>query len=220
MIKKRILLYGDSNTHGYRGSDHLRFEKPLRWTTIAEERAGDGFELINKGMNGRTACCDEPLFPFRNGLKYIEPCILTHLPVDMVCVMLGTNDLKKEFGLSAKDIALSCGKVLAKARDVMDKTCPGNTCRYLLMSPIEVSGDLARSKWVDDYEGEVTLQKSRDFSRCYAEVAATEGFLFFDAALYGSPCTDDGIHLSGESHKSLGFAFGSYLLELEKEGIL
>lgn len=219
-MKKRILLYGDSNTHGYRGSDHMRFEKPLRWTTIAGELAGEDFELINKGMNGRTACCGEPLYPFRNGLKYIEPCILSHLPLDMVCVMLGTNDLKREFGLSARDIAGNCGEVLKKAKAVMDRERPENTCKYLLMSPIEVSSDLSRSKWVDDYEGEVTIQKSKELSKCCAEVAEDEGFLFFDGALYGRPCTDDGIHLSGESHRSLGLAFGSYLIKLKEEGIL
>lgn len=217
---KRILIYGDSNTHGYRGSDHFRFEEENRWTTIANKRAGDGFLIINKGMNGRTACRDEEMFPFRNGLRYVEPCIMKHKSVDMVCVMLGTNDLKKEFNLTAEDIAEDCGRVLSKAREVMNRELPQNDCKYLLMSPIEMSMDVNNSKWVDDYLGEITINISKDFARCMKAVAEREDFLFFDAALHGTPCVDDGIHLSPESQHSLGKAFGEYLLELEKQGIL
>lgn len=218
-MKKRVLIYGDSNTYGYRGSDHLRFEKPDRWTTIAQEYAGEGFELINKGMNGRTACCHESMFPFRNGLDYIEPCVRAHMPLHMICVMLGTNDLKRKFGLSAEDIAQGCGRVLTRAKEFMDREMPGNRCKYLLMSPIEVSENVADSGWAEDYEGEVTIEKSKAFSQCYAKVAEDKGFLFFDAALFGVPCEDDGIHLSAESHRSLGIAFGKYLLQSEKREI-
>lgn len=219
MMKKRILVYGDSNTYGYRSSDHLRFEKPYRWTTIADEYAGAGFEIINGGMNGRTACGHEPLFPLRNGIDYIESCILSHMPLHMICVMLGTNDLKKEFAFSAERIAQGCGQILKRAKKVMDGEMPGNDCKYLLMSPIEVSGDVTGSGWAEDYEAESAIRKSRELSELYCKVAEEEGFLFFDAALFACPCKEDGIHLSAESHRSLGLAFGKYLLETENREI-
>lgn len=143
MEKKRILIYGDSNTHGFRVSDGLRFGPHQRWTGICQDLMADRAEILNEGLNGRMTCFDEEGMAFRNGLTYIEPCIRTHLPLDMVCVMLGSNDLKLP-GQTAETIAAGAARVLDKARQVNLSKYPENTCRYVLMAPIVVSGQAGR----------------------------------------------------------------------------
>lgn len=97
----RILFYGDSNTWGY---DQGR-RNPKRFTRLLS-----GHEVIEEGLNGRTFCHDDPYEPHRNGAKDIGRALLTHGPVDALIIMLGTNDLKREF---APDID-SCGRSLRR----------------------------------------------------------------------------------------------------------
>ncbi len=217
-MSKRVLLYGDSNTYGYRWGDDFRFPKGERWPDIAQELVGDKFELINEGMNGRTATCVGNIPPFVDGPDGIEDCVLSNMPLDLICVMLGTNDLQKEFCLSAVKIAHNCGQILIKAKEVMNKVKPENHCKYLLIAPIEMTKDVANSVWVEDYLGDVTIGITKEFASCYAKVAKEQGFLFFDAAPHGKACIEDGMHLSEESQRTLGQAFGEYLLDLEANG--
>ena len=73
---------------------------------------GDGFWIVVEGLNGRTTVWDDPLEPFRSGKELLVPCLLTHQPIDLVIVMLGTNDLKIRFGVGARDIAAGAGFLL------------------------------------------------------------------------------------------------------------
>lgn len=213
MERKRVLFYGDSNTHGYRVSDGLRYEKHERWTGICQEIVGERIEILEEGLNGRTTCFDEAGMEFRNGLQYIQPCIRTHLPLDMVCLMLGSNDLKAVFQLTAEEIAFYGAQVLAKARDVVLSKYPDSRCKYLLMSPIEAGPQLLDGPFSWEFEGQLTIEKSKSFARCFAAEAQKNGFLFFDAAKYAEAGKIDGLHLDGRNHRKLGEAVGKWLLE-------
>jgi lysophospholipase L1-like esterase len=65
---------------------------------VLRRELGDGFWIVEEGLNGRTTVWDDPLEPFRSGKELLMPCLLTHQPIDLVIVMLGTNDLKGRFG--------------------------------------------------------------------------------------------------------------------------
>lgn len=211
--KKRVLIYGDSNTHGYRAADGLRFGRSERWTGICQDIVREKIDILNEGLNGRTTCHDEFGMEFRNGLSYIEPCIRTHLPLDLVCVMLGSNDLKGVFRQSAEEIAENAAKVLSRAKKIVEGKYPDSQCRFLLMSPIEVSWHIIEGPFGWDFEGVKTVEKSKAFSACYRAEAEKNGFLFFDAAEYASPGEEDGLHLDAENHRKLGEAFAKWLLE-------
>lgn len=216
----RILIYGDSNTHGYRAEDGLRFGRHERWTGICQERldkaAAAGIcpkaVILNEGLNGRTTCHDEFGMEFRNGLSYIEPCIRTHLPLDLVCVMLGSNDLKSEFHQSSAEIASNAAKVLEKARWVVQSKYPDSKCQFLLMSPIEVGLQIISGPFGWDFEGPETVEKAKEFASLYCAEASKHSFLFFDAAQYAVPGKEDGLHLDAENHRKLGEAFAAWLL--------
>jgi len=107
---KTILCYGDSNTWGYNPATGGRFSRDKRWTRVLVQELVDGYYVIEEGLNGRTTALSDPIEgPHKNGKEYLVPCLESHQPLDLVTIMLGTNDLKKRFSLSAFDIANGAG---------------------------------------------------------------------------------------------------------------
>ena len=94
---KTIVCYGDSNTYGYNPENGFRYEYEERWTTILQKELKDSAIVIPEGLNGRTTSFEDELRPGRNGATYLDPCLHSHGPIDLVVLMLGTNDLKDPF---------------------------------------------------------------------------------------------------------------------------
>jgi lysophospholipase L1-like esterase len=91
---KTLVCFGDSNTWGYvPGSGGERFPRGQRWPVILQGLLGVGWEVIAEGLNGRTATYERADSEGRNGLPYLLPCLLSHAPVDVVVIYLGTNDV-------------------------------------------------------------------------------------------------------------------------------
>ena len=91
---RTLVCFGDSNTWGYvPGSDGERFPREVRWPVRLGATLGADWEVIAEGLNGRTATFERPDSEGRNGLPYLLPCLLSHAPVDVVVIFLGTNDV-------------------------------------------------------------------------------------------------------------------------------
>ena len=99
-MKKHIVCYGDSNTHGYCAETGGRFNEEERWTCLLQAYLGDQFLVLEEGLSGRTTCFDDPIHEGLCGLDYLYPCLMSHEPVDLLIIMLGTNDTKERFGVS------------------------------------------------------------------------------------------------------------------------
>ena len=130
---KSILCYGDSNTWGcipLPGLDPAsRFPPATRWPGVLRRELGDGYWIVEAGLNGRTTVWDDPLEPHRNGRKLLLPTLLTHQPLDLVIIMLGTNDLKHRLNASAAEIAEGAGMLV----DIVTGSgCGPDTCRHRL----------------------------------------------------------------------------------------
>jgi lysophospholipase L1-like esterase len=104
---KTILCYGDSNTHGIPSNDEddVRLPADVRWTGRLQLLLGEGYDVIEEGLSGRTTNVDYDDRPGANGRPYFAPCLQTHHPLDVVVIMLGTNDLKLQFDRPATAIA-------------------------------------------------------------------------------------------------------------------
>ena len=92
--KKQILAFGDSLTWGANpgGRGRHRFED--RWTSVVEENL-IGVRVIAEGLGGRTTSFDDySAMADRNGVKVLPTLLGSHYPLDLVAIMLGTNDLK------------------------------------------------------------------------------------------------------------------------------
>lgn len=194
----RILCYGDSNTWGANPREDVRYPANVRWTGILQEKLGNNFEIIEEGLCGRTTVLDDPKEENRNGLTYLKPCLISHQPIDQVILILGTNDLKERFNLSAEDIAGNIEKLVLVIKEMgLDKS--GNPPKIILISPSSVKEQSDNS--AGEFGG--AEEKSKQFGRFYQEVATRQGLEFVDISEYITPSSIDGLHLEEEAHAKI-----------------
>ena len=114
---RTLLCFGDSNTWGYiPGSDGRRLPREARWPVRLQAALGEAWEVVAEGLSGRTATMDSPVAEGRNGLPYLVPCLLSHAPLDLLLIFLGTNDVGERFALPERDVARSVGRLIKIAR--------------------------------------------------------------------------------------------------------
>lgn len=199
---KTILCYGDSNTWGYHPATGHRYPRDQRWTGVLAGELGDGYAVIEEGLSGRTTVWDDPIEgEHMNGKTYLLPCLQSHQPIDLIALMLGTNDLKRRFSVSAADIAWSIVALL-EAIHTSGAGPEGGVPRVLLISPSPL-GEMPPES-AEIYEGgERTSQRLGHYLR---QVAETYGCPFLDAADVVVPSPVDGVHLDAAGHRKLGRA--------------
>ena len=136
-MSKRILCFGDSNTWGYDGQTGLRFAEDVRWTGVLQKAFGPRiYVCLRRGQNGRTTVFADPVEGSKSGLAYLEPCLETANPLDLVILMLGTNDAKRS--LRAKCLSdFRSAKRLAEVI-LRHDYAPYPRPELLLISPIEM----------------------------------------------------------------------------------
>ncbi len=201
-MTRTIVCYGDSNTHGAMPDDSGRHPREVRWPRVMERALGDGFEVIEEGLNGRCTVWDTPIEKGRNGLDYLYPCLLSHAPVDLVTIMLGTNDLKRIYGNTAAEIACGAARLIDEAKGTLagpDDTPP----KVVLVSPAPVGPITAQSEM---WGFGAAVETSRRLAGMYEIVAADHGAAFFDAGSVAEVDPNDGVHLGAEACASLGVA--------------
>ncbi len=113
---RSVLCYGDSNTFGSATVDRPdgRYGPDERWPGVLRNALGSGWLVIEEGLGGRTTVSDDPVEGAdKNGRSYLYPCLRSHRPLDVVVIMLGTNDLKNRFGKTAWDIAEGVGVLVS-----------------------------------------------------------------------------------------------------------
>lgn len=111
-----ILCFGDSNTWGYKPDKTGRFDENTRWTALLQKKLGPEYHIIEEGLCGRTTVFHDELREDRRGLDMIGVTVEMHNPLDLVIIMLGTNDCKTRYGASASVIARGLDQVIRKAR--------------------------------------------------------------------------------------------------------
>jgi lysophospholipase L1-like esterase len=205
---KRILLYGDSNTWGYDPATGDRFGEEVRWPGICARALGDGYRVVEEGLNGRTTVYDDPVLEYRNGKAYLRPCLESHRPLDLVAIMLGTNDLHASFGLSASEIASGAGE-LARIALTSAAGPGGGASAVLLIAP-----PMVRPLPEDEELLAGAEEKSRGFPTRYRRVAEQRGCAFLDAGEFAEPSEVDGVHLDAGAHRALGGAVAERIREL------
>ena len=198
---RTILCYGDSNTWGYDPETGERFPEDVRWPGVLRAKLGDDYRVIEEGLSGRTTVWDDPIEGVhKNGRTYLRPCLESHSPVDLVTLMLGTNDLKSRFGSPASDIAQGA----AGLADMVSRSgCGpgGGAPAVLLISPPPVATLTDMAQMFEGAEG-----KSRQFSEHYGRFAEQHGCEFFDASTVIVSSDVDGIHFDAGEHRKLGDA--------------
>lgn len=197
---KTVLCYGDSNTWGYDPSTAQRYAMDERWTGVLRQELGNGYLIIEEGLNGRTTVWDDPIEGYKNGKEYLIPCLETHKPIDLVVIMLGSNDLKMRFSVPAYDIANGAG-VLVNTVKKSDAGPVEGPPKVLLMAPPPVA---KLTEFAEMFEG--AEAKSTRFSEHYRRVAEEQGCEFLDTSEVIVSSDIDGIHFEVGEHRKLGKA--------------
>lgn len=180
---------------------------------MLQAELGDGCYVVEEGLGSRTTDLDYERKPGRNGRTYLEPCLDSHNPVDVVVLMLGTNDLKIEFDRSAEDIAQA---IAGLVRLIQAKTAKyrGKPAQVVVVSPVLVNEHAAKIvEWYSAYYDSESAEKSRQLSELLAGVARDLECAFFDAARVANT-GQDGIHIDESSHPRLGRALASVVDKL------
>jgi lysophospholipase L1-like esterase len=203
-LVRTILCYGDSNTWGSDPETGERFPEEVRWPGVLRRALGDGYHVIEEGLPGRTTVWEDPIEgDYKDGRAYLRPCLESHRPVDAVTLMLGTNDLKERFGVSASDIAQGAASLAEMA---LRSGCgpDGGAPVVLLVAPPPVGRltDMAQM-----FEG--AEEKSLEFFRHYQRFAEKYGFEFLDAGEVIVSSDVDGIHFDADEHRKLGEAIAA-----------
>jgi len=198
-MAKSILCYGDSITWGYNPVDGSRFAPEHRWSRVLEDALQGRARVIEEGLNGRTAATDEPSRANRNGFAMLPPLLEAHAPLDVVIIMLGTNDSAPCYGLTAGRIALNCGALIRTVNGSLAGPA-GAAPQTILIAPPPL-GSLSAEMSLLYAGGQAT---SRGLADTYSTVAARFGALFFDAGQVTKVSAVDGVHLDPEGQTQLG----------------
>jgi lysophospholipase L1-like esterase len=201
-MTRTIVCFGDSNTHGANPDGSGRHPREVRWPRVMERALGNGYEVIEEGLNGRCTVWDTPIEKGRNGLDYLYPCLLSHAPVDLVTIMLGTNDLKRIYGNTAAEIACGAARLVDEAKGTLAGP-DGLPPKVLLMSPVPIGPLTAQSEM---WGFGAAIETSRQLAGMYRIVAEDHGVGFFDAGSVAQVSPDDGVHLDADACASLGAA--------------
>lgn len=206
---KSVVCFGDSNTWAYiPGSNGKRYPFEKRWTTILGEELGCGYNIISEGLNGRTTVFDDPLTGNKSGLKHLDIILASHYPVDLLIIMLGTNDLKDRFNVQASGIS----KGLSRLVEFAGKSTAGIAGKspeiLIICPPPILDAPVYREEFLDG------IEKSNKLKEEYKKLSESFNIPVSFAEDFLSSSQVDGIHWTEEGHKNFGIRIAEIIKEI------
>lgn len=183
---------------GFNPATGERYPVDVRWPGVLRNELGDDYRVIEEGLNGRTAVEGNPLYGFSNGKADLGATLANHCPVDLVILMLGTNDLIMRFSVSPYDV----GEGIDVLLDIIHHSGAGpggGNPAILLLAPPPI-GSLADE--TETLAGVVA--QSHLFAERYMSIAADFGCAFLNAGEVIRSSDIDGFHLEASEHMKLG----------------
>ena len=209
---KRVLCFGDSNTWGFmpvpHGAPTHRYPREKRWPHVMAAAVGPHIEVIEEALNGRTTDTPDPALALLDGVgadgsAYLPVALASHLPLDLVIVMLGTNDVKPHLGRNAARIAQGAKKLLDCCRTLdggIGTVYPNPKMLLIAPPPLGRLSDYFAEMFAGGHAKTVAM------TPLYEAVARLVGAEFLDAGAHIETDGVDGVHLSEEAQRKLGLA--------------
>jgi lysophospholipase L1-like esterase len=208
-VTRTIVCFGDSNTHGANPAAPDRYSRSVRWPGVLQATLRERWHVIEEGLGGRTTVFEDPFSEGRSARPYLVPCLESHKPVDLLTIMLGTNDLKAYNHVTPQEITKGMQTLVRMAR--RSETGPsGGAPAILVMAPAPLGplNDLAGLWGFGAAEA-----SSRELAPLYRLMAEEEGVQFLDAGDVAAVDPAEGVHLTAESHRALGLAVAARVTE-------
>lgn len=214
LYMKRILCYGDSNTWGHDPDNGgLRIPEQYLWTSVLQQELGSDFKIIDEGLPGRSTAWDMNFDPSFNGYKYFVPCLNSHFPLDLIIIMLGTNDLQQYMHISP---AQTCAELKNYISYIRSSASEKNIKQpqILLVSPIKIENSIIDNEIFNPIFGDEAPKKSILLIQEIEKTASECGVLYMRASDYAKASDSDGLHMNKDNHVIFGKALSKYIKQI------
>lgn len=207
-MAKTVLTFGDSNTYGtppaHARGEFRRFGPEIRWPAVMQAALGPEWVLVEDGLPGRTTCRADPVMgAHMDGQLGLRIALESNGPIDLLVIMLGTNDLQTHHAASVDQIVGGLAGMLAIARSEPYQL-RHNGFQIMLVAPPVV---LEQGTFRDTLLG--AQEKSRDLPAAIARLADHWGIAFLDAGAHINSSPLDGLHFEAKDHILLGQAIAN-----------
>lgn len=214
--QKSILCYGDSLTWGWipteEGSPTRRYSRESRWPGAMAKQLGEGYLVIEEGLSARTTSADDPNDPRLNGSQYLPSAIASHLPLDLVIIMLGTNDTKPFFNRTPYDIAYGMAKLVGQVLSSgggVGTLYPAPRCLVIAPPPLT---PIPHPYFEGMFGG--GHEKTAELGRQYKQMAHFMKVDFLNAGDFITTDGCDGIHFTVQNNLDLAKAVAGKVKEI------
>lgn len=221
-MQKTILCYGDSNTWGCvpvsvreSAQPPKRYNSQIRWPRVLQKHLGEGYYVVEEGLNGRTTNLNYHIPPDRNGKTYLPACLYTHAPIDLVLLALGGNDLKLYYGRTPEDICHGMEELI----DLIQASSYGRDMRSppaILLAiqhpPLPLAEHMLDENGICLFRD--SIQRASKLAILYRELADRKNCHVLDLTEAGIPSEIDGLHLDEKGHKRVAEAAHKKILEI------
>ncbi|HEY4200253.1 MAG TPA: SGNH/GDSL hydrolase family protein [Devosiaceae bacterium] len=201
---KSILAFGDSLTFGANPTGGPRHAYEDRWPSTLEAGLAGQARVIAEGLGGRTTAFDDWCANAdRNGARILPTLLASHSPLDLVIIMLGTNDLKPSVCGSAGEASYGIRRLIQIVRGHfggLNEVSP----KILVVAPPHIC-DSSNDDMMGHFGGFAHAHdQSRQFAVHYAKRAGEWDAAFFDAATVAKADPADGVHLDAQNTRAIG----------------
>ncbi len=190
-FQRTIVCYGDSNTWGSIPQLDERYPKSIRWPGALQGLLGENYDIISEGLPGRTFVISNPIKPHRTGITHLQAILESAEPVDLIIVMLGTNDVKNTYNLTTEQISDHLLQTVRLIRKV------SSTTKILIICPppiiIPETSDL-------DERMVRGIELFKVLPMLYKKISDDNGCGFINAGDHISSSKIDGYHLDADAH--------------------
>ena len=203
MRMKNILAFGDSLTWGFIAGTWERHPFDVRWPNVLAAGLSGKARVVEEGHNGRTTVFDDPTTTDdRNGARILPVLLSTHQPLDLVIILLGTNDIKFANRCRAFDASMGMSRLVQIVQTFPFMSWAPKPEILIVAPPALVP---AADEWFNELWGHA-IEESKYFGKHYARVATEMGVHFFDASNVAKADETDGGHLDAKNTKAIGTA--------------
>ncbi|MGQ2907247.1 MAG: SGNH/GDSL hydrolase family protein [Aliihoeflea sp.] len=199
---KTILCYGDSITWGSDAETGGRHDFADRWPNVLQAALGPDIQIIAEGLRGRTTAFDEHLADCdRNGARILPTVLYTHAPIDLVIILLGSNDMKPAIAGTALAAMQGMRRLVELIKFNAMRDGQSEPPAVLIVAPPPLC-ETANTEYSAMFAGGV--EQSRMLASFYADLADEWGCGFFDAGSVAETTPVDGVHLDAENTRAIG----------------
>ena len=161
--------------------------------------------MAEEGLCGRTTMFADAFRPGRSGIDLLPVLLETHRPVELVVLMLGTNDCKSACHTTPEKIGAGIERLLDQIKR------ENENLPVLLISPIHLGETVQRyDREFDAHSVEVC----RGLKAVYEQIARKRGIDFLAASDYAEPGAADQEHMTEEGHRQLSEAIFAKIQEI------